>query len=380
MMSHRVLVAATLVSLVGAEALAQTQPSRVRVMKRDSTERDSLPRQMRITVEGVPVEQMMRQLMSTRAMEETVALALREAASSDRADQVRVTQLQRELESIARRSAGLATAIRMQCTRPSEPQPDGYMGVTFEQTMISRNNDEPAVYQLGVRPTIASVEPGSPADKAGLRAGDLVVTIGGEDAHRLKLEAILKPGARVPVRVQRDGVPKEIAVIVGKRPESYGGTTCSSVDEIVGPDAPQVRTFTVRPGVPMVRVPVPARMPDEGIPANGFGFAFMTPTMSTFGGATVVPVDDGWRESLGVERGIVVTSVARNSPAYESGLRSADVILSVDDTPVSNVAQVLRAVSASESRTVKLSVVRQRKPTTITFRMTRTVERKSPPG
>lgn len=369
MMSDRVLVrAATLalqLTVIGAAASAQ-QPARVRV----STERDSAQR-LRVTVESVPVEQLMRELVTTRAMEESVARALREASAGERADQGRAAQLRRELESIARRSAGLATAIRMQCTRSTDAQPDGYLGVTFEQIMISRNNDEPAVYQLGVRPTIASVEPGSPADKAGLKAGDLVVTIGGEDAHRLRLESILKPGARVPVRVQREGTTHEFAVVVGKRPDDYGGTTCTSVDEFVGPEAPQVMTFQRRPAGTVVRPPMPPRTPDEPQVVPGFALSFMSSAPSSLGGATMVVVDDGWRESLGVEKGIVVTSVARNSPAFESGLRSADVITAVDDAPVVNVRSVLRAVGASESRSVKLTVIRQRKPITLTFRMAR---------
>jgi C-terminal processing protease CtpA/Prc len=336
--------------------------ARVRVFKRDSTGRDSTL-QVRITMDGANVEQLVREFMSSRAMEETIARSMREAAD----DPARQQQLRRDLEQLSRRTAGLSTAIRMQCTRTNEPQPDGYLGVTFEQIMISRERNEPAIYTLGQRPTIESVEPGSPADKAGLRSGDLVITIGGEDAHRLKLESILKPGAKVPVKVQRNGTPREVTVVVGKRPENYGATTCTTVDDLVGPDMPQVSNFR-RSGT-MVRVPAPPVAPAMPVAPSTFVFGVPLTTMNSLGGATVVLVDENFREALGVERGVLVTSVARNSPAFESGLRSADVIVAVDDVPVNSVVAVLRAVGASESRAVRLSIVRQRKPQTITFRV-----------
>ncbi len=363
------LAAAAMLSGLGAvsaelQAQSAGTPARVRVFKRDSTERDSTM-QVRITLDGANVEQLVREFMSSRAMEETIARSMRESAD----DPVRLQQLRRDLEQLARKTAGLSTAIRMQCTRTSEPQPDGYMGVTFEEIMITRERNEPAMYVLGARPTIESVEPGSPADKAGLRSGDLVVTIDGEDAHRLRLESILKPGAKVPVKVQRNGTPREVTVVVGKRPENYGATTCTAVDDLVGPDMPQVMTFNRRSSGTAVRVPAPPRTPEPPVLIPGFAMSMVTPAMSSLGGASVAALDENWREALGVEKGILVTTVARNSPAFESGLRSADVIVAVDDVPVSSVVAVLRAVGQSETRTVKLSIVRQRKPQTVTFRM-----------
>lgn len=375
MLRSRTVLGVLLVAAVSVEVGAQgappvpapapatpTPPARVRIFRRDSTGGDSV--QLRITMDGANVEQLVREFMSSRAMEETLARSMRESAD----DPARMQQLQRDLQQLARKTAGLSTAIRMQCTRSSEPQPDGYMGVTFEETMISRMHGEPAIYSLGQRPTIESVEPGSPADKAGLRAGDLVVTIGGEDAHRLKLESILKPGAKVPVKVQRNGTPRDVVVVVGKRPENYGATTCTAVDDLVGPDMPQVSSFRRAAGTTVRVQPVPA-VPGVPMPPSNFVFGVPAAAMNSLGGATIVPLDENFREALGVERGVLVTMVARNSPAFESGLRSADVIVSVDDAAVTSVVAVLRAVGASESHAVKLGIMRQRKPQTITFRV-----------
>jgi uncharacterized protein (TIGR03067 family) len=67
----------------------------------------------------------------------------------------------------------------------------------------------------------------SPAEKAGLRAGDVLLTIGGDDAKDLQttVDAVrrIAPGSNVVVRVRRDGQEKEIAVKVAVFPFSLLG-------------------------------------------------------------------------------------------------------------------------------------------------------------
>ena len=69
---------------------------------------------------------------------------------------------------------------------------------------------------------LSGVTPGSPGDKAGLRAGDIVVGMGTHDVADLQglTDALRahKPGDTVPLRVIRDGKPLTLEVTLGTRP------------------------------------------------------------------------------------------------------------------------------------------------------------------
>lgn len=69
---------------------------------------------------------------------------------------------------------------------------------------------------------IAAVVQGGPADKAGVKPGDVLVSVDNQvisdTTALLNAIAQLKPGAEVKMKVIRRGKPAEIAVMIGKRP------------------------------------------------------------------------------------------------------------------------------------------------------------------
>lgn len=69
---------------------------------------------------------------------------------------------------------------------------------------------------------IAGVMRGSPAEKAGMRPGDVMLEIEGKhvmDASgMLNIVADLKPGATAHVKVLRSDAPTELSIVIGKRP------------------------------------------------------------------------------------------------------------------------------------------------------------------
>jgi serine protease DegQ len=73
---------------------------------------------------------------------------------------------------------------------------------------------------------VESVEPGGPADKAGLRPGDVIVAVEGkalENPEQL-LGAIRarRPGDSLPLRVLRGGQERDVTVTLGEQPEGAG--------------------------------------------------------------------------------------------------------------------------------------------------------------
>jgi S1-C subfamily serine protease len=102
-----------------------------------------------------------------------------------------------------------------------------WIGVTF----ASVGNDASAV-QLGLPPdtrgaAVVAVFADSPASKAGLREGDVVVAVGGKpvrsSAAMSKALAARKPGDSIVLDVVDQSGPRRATMTVGKRPATLGG-------------------------------------------------------------------------------------------------------------------------------------------------------------
>ena len=69
---------------------------------------------------------------------------------------------------------------------------------------------------------IAGVVRGGPADRAGMRPGDILVAVGGKTvantSEMLNLIAQLEPGEKAPLRILRKNRESTLDVTVGKRP------------------------------------------------------------------------------------------------------------------------------------------------------------------
>jgi S1-C subfamily serine protease len=263
------------------------------------------------------------------------------------------------------------TTIEMSCA--ADRQPEGWLGVQFSELQTVMGEDAPMMPALREYPKIDSVYSNSPASKAGVRRGDVVTLIGGQDARRpVQLDKLLRPATRVPLRVQRDGSQKELTLVVEKRPADFN-SECANADQIISPDFDQPMIYMRAPRAPMVmpRRPMPVTAPDAPpapampvTPFNGFGFAFQT-SNSVVAGANLMALSDDWRATLGVDNGVLVTRVLPGTPSKDSGLHDGDVITSADGQPVASVRSLTRIVSNAKSNAVKLQVIRSGKPLTI---------------
>ena len=100
----------------------------------------------------------------------------------------------------------------------------GFLGVRI------RNLDDEAREAFGLATRagalISDVDADGPADKAGLRKGDVVVAIKGQPVKETRqvIDTIsgIMPGTKVDVEVVRDGKPKTLTVTLGERPETAG--------------------------------------------------------------------------------------------------------------------------------------------------------------
>ena len=117
----------------------------------------------------------------------------------------------RMLVTVTNRGAALVRAELSSPRYPNVEDRSGYLGhVVAESSVTAR---ECLVQVVGA---------GTPAEKAGMKPGDLITSVNGDavtNARSLTLALVLtKPGQTVPVEVQRDGKSVTLQVELGRRP------------------------------------------------------------------------------------------------------------------------------------------------------------------
>lgn len=239
---------------------------------------------------------------------------------------------------------------------------DGWLGINYvaeQKQWVEKNELLVKHYSY---PYIASVEPGSPADRAGLEAGDTILAYNEADLRGklVSLSKLLKPGAKLMVKVRRARETYDIPIIVGRRPDA---TRQAWV--IAKPSSPRV---DVREGIrvrdhervpaPMMAVlPADAAVPPAPVPSLT---AFASASLA-LAGAEVVRVNADLGEIFGVDRGLLVVAVGVNTPASRAGLRGGDVIVKADGWTISTPRELAVRLQRADERRVRLVVVRKKK-------------------
>jgi serine protease Do len=157
---------------------------------------------------------------------------------------------------------------------------------------------------------VADVTPDSPAARAGLERGDIVVEYNGthiESAHQLpELVASTDIGKTVPIKVLRNGESKALSVTIAEMP-----------------------AHVAEPGT----APAPG---DWGLTVSD-----ITPDLAR-------------RYGLKETTGVVIMEVAPDGPAGAAGLRPGDVITEADRQPVHSVTEYDRAMAHATNQVLLL--------------------------
>jgi serine protease Do len=167
---------------------------------------------------------------------------------------------------------------------------------------------------------VQSVEKDGPADKGGVEAGDIIVRVDGRVVEKSgDLPRIIggtKPGSRSTLQVYRRGNTRDVVVTVAEFEPDRSARRPTSLEPGAGPQ-----------------------------------------TSKSVLGVTVTDLTDAQKRDLRVRGGVRVDAV--EGPAARAGLREGDVILSVDNTEVSDTKQFASIVSKVErSRAVSVLVRR----------------------
>jgi serine protease Do len=174
----------------------------------------------------------------------------------------------------------------------------GRLGVAIQEM------NQPLANSFGMKAAtgalVSSVEKDSPAERAGLKAGDVVLKLDGNPVERsgelARRIAEMKPGTKAALELWRDGGSKEVAVTVGEAKD--------------------------------------AQVADAAAPGEAQGKL----------GVAVRPLTAEERKNGGKD-GLVVESVS--GPAARAGIQRGDVILAVNGTPVKNAGELRNLVGAA---------------------------------
>jgi serine protease Do len=190
----------------------------------------------------------------------------------------------------------------------------GYLGVALQPL----NDDLAKAFNLDPNTSgalIGEVQPGSPSEKAGVRNGDVVISVNDkkvEGPRELQLLiGSLKPGQKVNLKVLRDGKEQDIAVELGERTDPNA----------VAKSEPASNEPDVLDGVTVADIDAEVRKQYE-IPEN--------------------------------TKGVVIVEVDPESPSASVGLRPGDVVHEIARQPVTTAKE---AVEMSEKLKAETKVL-----------------------
>jgi Do/DeqQ family serine protease len=187
----------------------------------------------------------------------------------------------------------------------------GYLGVGI------RSLDEGLAKQFKV-PDISGalvedVTPGGPADKAGIKNGDVIRKLNGQTVEGSEqLTAMVtnvNPGTEVKLDILRDGQPMTIRLVLGERPANLGVTAGTG------------------------------KAPSEG----------------ALRGITVQNLTPDLRDQLALPpnvRGVVISNLDPDSPAAQAGIQPGDVIESINRHSVNSVTDFSRLAAEAKGQTL----------------------------
>jgi serine protease Do len=221
-------------------------------------------------------------------------------------------------------------------------------GVTLGLTV--RDVESPDKQQ-GV--VVEDVAPGSAAEKGGLKRGDLITALDGEQVRsarqftRLVDEAA--PGRAVRAAVVRDGRKSDVTMtpVAAERPATI----------TIDPERIRERVREMMPNLDL-DMTLPGARARLGVTVQE-----MTPQLAAY---------------FGTKQGLLVSSVSDDSPASRAGLKTGDVIASIDGRSVATGTDLLHLLrEAKDAQEVTINIVRDRRESTVKATLERVARRQT---
>lgn len=220
----------------------------------------------------------------------------------------------------------------------------GWLGVETGEVTAGRVKELKLPVERGVY--VESVQSGSPAEKAGLKNGDVILNFdqqsveGAMQFRRLVEET--PAGRTVKLNVWRNGRAQDISVDIGKREDMEGNQWMSMKRGELTPLSPNPM---IAPGSKF-HFEFPRGF-DLGTPRLGISAQDLNGQLGSYFGAP-----DG--------KGVLVVEVIAGSAAEKAGLKAGDVITQVEGKPVKSTDNLRDLISSNgNGNEVTLSILRR---------------------
>jgi serine protease Do len=212
-----------------------------------------------------------------------------------------------------------------------------YLGVNLCEISSDRARELKLKEAYGVE--ITRVEDSSPAEKAGLKSGDVVLEYNGQRVEGMeqfgRLVRETPPGREARLLISRNGATQTVVATLQTRKLKNFSSVMPNFDmpQMRLPDMPQIFTTW--------------RSPVLGVEAESLGSQLAS--------------------YFGVKEGVLVRSVAPDTAAEKAGIKAGDVITKVDGSTVTTPNELVSAIhSAAAKKSFPVDLVRDRHETSVT--------------
>ncbi|MEO5825384.1 MAG: PDZ domain-containing protein [Gemmatimonadales bacterium] len=377
---------ATVKARVAADAQLRADQARMRAAERDVEVR---LRELRPSLEAAEVR-----LLELRPTLEAAEIRMRELRPGLESARIRLNgdavRLQQNAVELQRNSARMATLVSVAMMRPR-------LGLAV--SLEARATDNIGAYVNGVTP-------GGPAEKAGIRAGDIIKKIGkyslteidkstarpaGESAPGLRLIEVagkLEAGKAVSIEYRRG--TRNLEAKVTPDDSDFNADVIASTNGtlwrrggdgefVTRFDMPGTRPDSIRAPLAMrldsvrgmLRVAPSARigedMPYRITTSAPGSYAFAFTSGGPLGRLELTSLNAGLGSYFGTTEGVLVINVP-DSDSY--GLMAGDVITAIDGRKVSSPSQLMRILRTYEKdEAPKLQIMRQKRAESVSIKL-----------
>ncbi len=272
-------------------------------------------------------------------------------------------QKEKELETASQRVFDLSNVIGS----------ESYLGVYLEEVTADRARELKLSDERGA--IVMKVVEGSPAEKAGLKENDVIVSFNGRRVDTVRelqrLLAETPAGRNVQFETIRGGSHQTIQATLTKRSPEIGWAHVD--DGLFRQNLAQSEESLKRNQEALKYYQKSLERAGKNL-TQGYGdFNFVAPGRFMFYrgsrlGIGVESLTDQLAEFFGVKsgHGVLVSEVTENSAAAKAGLKAGDVITAVDGQTIDGVSALLQAISKKQEGTIALTIVRNRTEQTVT--------------